>query len=138
MTAPETVLKPAAVQVATRRRLPRTRKALTHTFHIKGAETEHQGYLTVGFYDDGTVGEIFVKMDRQGSQVSGFVDAWSISVSMLLQMGMPLADICNKFRGLAFQPAGQTDNEHIHFAKSPIDYIARWLEMKYVDPEMAS
>jgi ribonucleoside-diphosphate reductase alpha chain len=117
-----------------RERLPDERKGLTHKFKIKSQDEDHRGYLTVGFYEDGRVGEIFVKMDSQGSQVSGFVDAWAIAVSMLLQTGTPLETICNKFRGHAFPPDGLTTNPKIRVARSPIDYIARWLEMKFVDP----
>lgn len=115
-----------------RRRLPNEREALTHRFCI-GEET---GYLTVGFYDDMALGEIFVKMSSQGSQVSGFVDAWAIAVSMLLQSGVPLADICSKFRGLRFEPDGVTDNSDIRIALSPIDYVVRWLEGRYVDSSL--
>jgi ribonucleoside-diphosphate reductase alpha chain len=117
-----------------RQRLPDERPGLTHKFTIKGPKQNHTGYLTVGFYEDGKIGEIFVKMDSQGSQVSGFIDAWAISVSMLLQTGTSLETICNKFRGHAFPPEGMTSNKKIPFTRSPIDYIARWLEMKFVDP----
>ena len=117
-----------------REKLPNERKGFTHRFLIGG---EHKGYITVGLYEDGRVGEIFVKMDRQGSQVSGFVDAWSIAVSMLLQTGTPLQEICNKFRSTRFEPSGFTDNKNIHIAQSPIDYIVRWLELRFVDAEMA-
>ena len=120
-----------------RKRLPDERKSLTHKFTIKSKEGSQKGYLTVGFYDDDSVGEIFVKMDRQGSQVSGFVDAFAILFSMLLQSGTSLETLCHKFRGFSFEPAGATDHEAIHFAKSPIDYIARYLEMKFVDQEIA-
>jgi ribonucleoside-diphosphate reductase alpha chain len=118
-----------------RNKLPNEREAITHRFVI-GGEERGKGYITVGLYDDGSPGEIFVKMDRQGSQVSGFVDAWAIAVSMLLQRGEPLAEICNKFRGSRFTPEGITDNEHIRIVTSPIDYIVRWLEGKFVDTEM--
>lgn len=116
-----------------REKLPKERAGVTHRFLIGG---QHKGYITIGLYEDGRVGEIFVKMDRQGSQVSGFVDAWSIAVSMLLQMGMPLKQICEKFRGSRFEPEGFTDNPDIQIAQSPIDYIVRWLEGKYVDNEL--
>lgn len=116
----------------TRTRLPNERNALTQRFVIGD---EFKGYVTAGFYDDGTVGEIFVKMDSQGSTVSGFVDAWAIAVSMLLQMGMPLADICTKFKGMSFPPAGFTNNPEIRQAKSPIDYVVRWLEKRFVEKD---
>jgi ribonucleoside-diphosphate reductase alpha chain len=113
-------------------RLPDERAALTHRFVIGG----EKGYLTVGFFGDGRPGEIFVKMNRQGSMVSGFVDAWAISVSMLLQTGTSLEIICNKFKGSRFEPEGLTENPNIRIATSIIDYIARWLEGTYVDPDM--
>lgn len=109
----------------TRIRLPDERDAITHRFLIGG---KHKGYITVGFYPDGKPGEIFVKMAQQGSQVSGFADAFAISVSMLLQSGIPLETICNKFRSMRFKPSGLTDNRDIPFALSPIDYVVRWLE----------
>lgn len=119
-----------------RERLPDERAALTHKFVIKAKQGDVKGYLTMGYYADGRLGEIFVKMDQQGSQVSGFVDSWAVSVSLLLQMGMPLAEIVRKFRGAQFEPTGMTDNPNIRIARSPVDYIARYLEGKYVDPGM--
>ena len=114
-----------------RRLLPNERAGLTHKFKIGPGEDEVKGYITTGCYEDGRLGEVFVKMDKQGTQVSGFVDAWSISVSMLLQAGMPVTDIMDKFKNMSFEPAGLTGNPEIPFAKSPIDYVARWLEKKY-------
>lgn len=92
-----------------------------------------KGYLTVGLYEDGTVGEIFVKMDKQGSQISGFVDCWAIAVSMLLQSGTPLDAITAKFRNVSFEPAGLTGNREIPFARSPVDYIASFLERRFLN-----
>jgi ribonucleoside-diphosphate reductase alpha chain len=129
---------------AVRRRLPADREAFTHAFeiHTKNPETEEletiDGYLTIGLYDDGCPGEIFVRMSKMGSQVSGFADAWAISVSMLLQTGTSIDIICDKFRGAKFEPSGRTDNNAIRFAQSPIDYIARWLEIKFVDGALAT
>ncbi len=119
-----------------RKRLPDERTALTHKFKIKAKEGTVKGYLTIGHYPDGSVGEIFVKMDQQGSQVSGFVDSWAVAVSLLLQMGMSLEEITRKFRGCRFEPSGMTDNPNIRIAQSPVDYIARYLEGKYIDMEM--
>lgn len=113
----------------TRIRLPDERDAVTHRFVIGG---EHKGYITVGFYPDGRPGEIFVKMAQQGSQVSGFADAFAISVSMLLQLGLPLKTVCDKFRSMRFEPSGLTDNPDIRFALSPIDYVVRWLELRFL------
>lgn len=121
----EIVSRPSAV----RNRLPSERSSITHKFKIG----EHKGYLSVGFYPDGGVGEIFVKMDQQGSQVSGFADAWSIAVSLLLQTGTPLEDICKKFKATRFEPAGLTGNPNIRCAQSPIDYIVRYLEGRFVN-----
>lgn len=102
--------------------------------------TRVKGYLTVGQYEDGTVGEIFVKMDKQGSQISGFVDCWAIAVSMLLQSGTPLTDVIAKFRNVSFEPAGLTGNSEIPFARSPVDYIVNYLERRFAraEPEEAT
>ena len=113
-----------------RRRMPAERESITHRFEIRGEE-KCKGYLTVGLYEDGTVGEIFVKMDRQGSATSGFIDAWAIAFSMLLQKGDSLDELCDKFMNTSFPPCGITDNEHVRIAKSPIDYIARYLKAKF-------
>lgn len=124
-----------------RERLPDERAGITHKFTIadrgdRGEIEVVKGYLTVGHYPDGRVGEIFVKMDKQGSQVSGFADAFAICFSMLLQAGVPLEELCRKFRGASFPPAGRTSNPNIRQCRSPVDYVARYLEGKYVDPEM--
>jgi ribonucleoside-diphosphate reductase alpha chain len=122
---------------AERKRLPDERPGFTHKFAILGGENGRvKGYITVGLFENGQPGEIFIKMDQQGSGTSGFVDAWAIAVSMLLQTGTPLETICNKFRGMSFPPNGMTENEKIRIAKSPIDYVCRWLEMRFVDPEL--
>lgn len=130
--------KPVVIE---RRRLPDERKSRTHKFEIRTQRNDERGipqpitvkgYLTVGFYDDGGVGEIFVKLDQQGSEVSGFVDAWATSVSLLLQLGMPLSDIVRKFRGSRFEPSGMTGDPDIPIAKSPVDYICRILEARYL------
>lgn len=126
-----------------RERLPTERRGLTHKFTINnrtddGSIEEIKGYLNVGFYPDGRVGEIFLKMDQQGGQVSGFADAFAIEFSMLLQSGWALEDLCRKFRGSSFPPAGRTSNPKIRQCRSPIDYVARYLEMKFVDPEMVA
>ena len=119
--------------MADREKLPVERAGFTHRFVIGG---EHKGYITVGLYPDGRVGEIFAKMNDQGTTVSGFIDAWAISVSMLLQLGMPLSEICSKFKSMRFEPAGFSDNPNISYAHSPIDYIAQWLEGRFVDTEL--
>ena len=116
----------------TRERLPAERRGITHKFVIHAKE-DHKGYVTVGLYPDGRLGEIFVKMDKQGSDVSGFIDAWAIAVSLLLQTGTPLQVIVDKFKNMRFEPAGMTDTHAIRFAESPVSYICRWLEKRFLD-----
>jgi ribonucleoside-diphosphate reductase alpha chain len=122
--------------------MPGERAARTFKFHIRytdkqGQPAQVKGYLTAGLYPNGHVGEIFVKLDKQGSETSGFVDSWAIAVSMLLQRGVPLEDIIAKFRGVRFEPSGMTGNPDIPFCSSPVDYICRLLELKFIDPELA-
>ena len=112
--------------------LPNQRDGLTHEFRIGAGEDAIEGTIATGCYEDGSLGEVFIRMDKQGSQVSGFVDAWAIAVSMLLQAGMPAQDITNKFKSMSFKPNGMTGNPDIPIAKSPIDYVCRWLESRYV------
>lgn len=123
-----------------RTRLPDERKSVNHRFILHGVDEEGiardwKGYITVGFYPDGKVGEVFVKMDRQGGTVSGFIDAWAIAMSMLLQEGVPLADLVKKYKGSKFPPSGRSDTKdnegRFMTATSPIDYVVRWLEMRY-------
>jgi ribonucleoside-diphosphate reductase alpha chain len=114
-----------------RRRLPDERKALTHKFQIGS----HEGYITVGQYDDGTPGEVFITMNKEGSTLSGLMDAFSTSVSVGLQYGVPLKILVNKFSHVRFEPSGFTANPNIRVAKSIIDYIFRWLGMKFLSPE---
>lgn len=97
-----------------------------------------KGYLTVGFYEDGTVGEIFVKMDRMGSEVSGMLDSWAIAFSMLLQRGADLCELIKKYKGAQFEPSGMTGDQRIPFARSPVDYICRILEYHYVPRSAAA
>lgn len=114
-----------------RNRLPETRPGVTHRFVLTANDGIYKGYITVGCYADGRPGELFVKMDAQGSTVSGFIDAWAIAVSILLQTGTSLRTICDKFRGMSFEPSGMTDNKDVRFARSTIDYIVRWLELRF-------
>ena len=106
-----------------RRRLPNERTAVTHKFDISG----HEGYITVGLYPDGQPGEIFLKMAKEGSTVSGLMDTLATSVSLALQYGVPLKDVVNKFAHVRFEPSGFTGNPEIPIAKSLVDYIFRWL-----------
>jgi hypothetical protein len=116
-----------------RRRLPDEREAVTHHFVIHAQGVQYDGYLTVGFYPEGDVGEVFLKLHNQGSTVSGFCDCWSIAMSMLLQRGARLGDLCEKYRGMRFEPSGSTDTPGIRRALSPVDYAARYLHRRYVE-----
>jgi len=114
-----------------RRRLPAERSAITHRFDIAG----HEGYITVGLYPDGQPGEIFLKMAKEGSTVSGLMDAFATTVSVSLQYGVPLRDLVNKFAHVRFEPSGFTGNQEIPIAKSLVDYIFRWLGSRFLSPE---
>lgn len=116
---------------ATRRRLPDERRALTHHFAVAGQE----GYLTVGVYDDGRPGELFIAMAKEGSTISGLMDAFATAVSLALQYGVPLEVLCSKFTHMRFEPSGWSANPRIGYAKSIIDYVFRWLEMKFLESE---
>lgn len=114
-----------------RRRLPDERQALTHKFNIGG----HEGYITVGLYDDGTPGEIFIVMAKEGSTLSGVMDAFATSISLALQYGVPLATLAQKFSHMRFEPSGFTSSRQIPYAKSFLDYIFRWLGSKFLSRE---
>jgi ribonucleoside-diphosphate reductase alpha chain len=111
-----------------RRRLPAERTAVTHKFDIAG----HEGYITVGLYPDGQPGEIFLKMAKEGSTVSGLMDTFATTVSVALQYGVPLRDLVNKFAHVRFEPSGFTGNSEIPIAKSIVDYIFRWLGSRFL------
>ncbi|MCP4921704.1 MAG: vitamin B12-dependent ribonucleotide reductase [Proteobacteria bacterium] len=112
-----------------RRRLPDERQAITHKFVI----ADHEGYLTVGLYEDGTPGEIFMTMAKQGSVIGGLVDAFATSVSMALQYGVPLDVLVKKFQHTRFEPSGFTNNPRIRIAKSITDYVFRWLALRFLE-----
>jgi ribonucleoside-diphosphate reductase alpha chain len=116
---------------AVRRRLPDERQSITHKFSIGG----HEGYLTVGMYEDGTPGELFVVMAKEGSVVSGLMDSFATSVSLALQYGVPLQVLADKFCHTRFEPSGFTGNPAIPIAKSITDYIFRWLSLKFLPSE---
>ncbi|HYS80825.1 MAG TPA: vitamin B12-dependent ribonucleotide reductase [Anaeromyxobacteraceae bacterium] len=116
-----------------RRRLPDERRSITHKFSIGG----HEGYMTVGMYDDGAPGELFVTMAKEGSVVSGLMDGFATSISMALQYGVPLQVLCDKFSHMRFEPSGFTGNPDIPIAKSITDYIFRWLSLKFLPSENA-
>jgi ribonucleoside-diphosphate reductase alpha chain len=114
-----------------RRRLPATRTSLTHKFSIEG----HEGYITAGCYVDGSPGEIFVTMAKEGSTLSGMLDAFATSISLTLQYGVPLRDMVNKFSHMRFEPSGRTENSEIPVAQSIVDYIFRWLASTFLSEE---
>jgi ribonucleoside-diphosphate reductase alpha chain len=118
----------AAQPRAVRRRLPDERRAITHKFSIAG----HDGYVTVGIYEDGQPGEIFLVMAKEGSVVSGLMDCFATAVSMALQYGVPLQVLVDKFSHVRFEPSGFTNNTEIPIAKSIVDYIFRWLASKFL------
>ena len=111
-----------------RRRLPDTRHSITHKFSVTG----HEGYLTVGLYEDGQPGELFITMAKEGSTVGGLMDVIGTCTSMALQYGVPLITLVDKFRHARFEPSGMTSNRDIPFAKSLIDYIFCWLGCQFI------
>jgi len=111
-----------------RRKLPDERAAVTHKFSV-GA---HEGYLTVGLYEEGQPGEIFITMAKEGSTVSGLMDSFATAVSLALQYGVPLKVLCDKFSHMRFEPSGWTNNPEIRYAKSIMDYIFRWMACKFL------
>jgi len=113
---------------ALRHRLPNDRDSKTHKFNI----ASHEGYITVGLYKDGTPGELFIRMAKEGSTVSGLMDSFATAVSLALQHGVPLKLLCEKFQHTRFEPSGFTGNPEIQIAKSVMDYIFRWLELRFV------
>jgi ribonucleoside-diphosphate reductase alpha chain len=113
---------------AIRHRLPEERASITHKFSIGG----HEGYITVGLYPTGQPGEIFIRMAKEGSTVSGLMDAFATSISLALQHGVPLKVLCEKFAHTRFEPSGWTGNEQIGYAKSLMDYIFRWLNLRFL------
>lgn len=116
---------------AIRRRLRDERYSLTHHFSIGGQE----GYVTVGLYEDGMPGEMFVRMAKEGSTVSGLMDSFATAVSLALQYGVPLQVLCDKFSHTRFEPSGWSGNPKIGYAKSLMDYLFRWLELRFLKGE---
>jgi ribonucleoside-diphosphate reductase alpha chain len=140
---PETVAKAAVQQViqaptkvvslSPRRKLPQERVSITHKFEIGG----HEGYITASLFEDGKPGEIFLTMNKEGSTLSGIMDAWAISLSLNLQYGVPLEVLINKYAHVRFEPSGMTNNKYIPMAKSIVDYLARWLALKFLETDRA-
>jgi ribonucleoside-diphosphate reductase alpha chain len=113
---------------AVRHKLREERMSITHKFNVGG----HEGYITVGLYPDGEPGEIFITMAKEGSTVSGLMDSFALAVSIALQHGVPLKLFCEKFAHTRFEPSGWTNNPDIGFAKSIMDYIFRWLQLRFL------
>jgi ribonucleoside-diphosphate reductase alpha chain len=119
--------RPAGPPMANRYKLPDERASFTHKFSIGG----HEGYLTVGLYPDGTPGEIFVRMAKEGSVIAGLMDSFATSISLALQHGVPLHVLIEKFKGTRFEPSGFTGNQEIPIATSIMDYLFRWLALRF-------
>jgi ribonucleoside-diphosphate reductase alpha chain len=138
LTSPQPAMEPARETQdpngpprAVRHRLQAERASITHKFSIAG----HEGYITVGLYPNSQPGEIFIKMAKEGSTVSGLMDAFATSISLALQHGVPLKVLCEKFAHTRFEPSGWTGNEQIGYAKSLMDYIFRWLNLRFLSGE---
>jgi ribonucleoside-diphosphate reductase alpha chain len=135
--APE-VVEPKVVEKVVyrpvRRKLPDERASVTHKFSIGG----HEGYITVGLYEDGTPGEVFISMAKEGSTISGLMDTLATSISYGLQYGVPLKFLVEKFSHVRFEPSGWTGNPQVPYAKSIIDYIFRWLGARFLGITEAS
>src|SRR5206468_4148240 len=119
---------------AVRHRLPEERASITHKFNVGG----HEGYITVGLYPDQSPGEIFITMAKEGSTVSGLMDSFACAISIALQHGVPLKLVCEKFAHTRFEPSGWTSNPDIGFAKSIMDYIFRWLHLRFLTGQQQS
>ena len=126
--APVTQIVEKVVYRPIRRKLPDERQSLTHKFSIGG----HEGYITVGMYEDGTPGEVFIAMAKEGSTISGLMDTLATSISYGLQYGVPLKFFVDKFSHVRFEPSGWTGNQQVPYAKSIIDYIFRWLGARFL------
>ena len=124
------IVSPRVTYKSTRKRLPDERPALTHKFSVSG----HEGYLHVGLYPDTELpGEIFIRMAKEGSTISGLMDAFATSISIALQYGVPLEDLCAKFSFMRFEPSGYTNNRKIPMAMSIMDYIFRYLSLTFLE-----
>ena len=119
--------RPAGPPPSRRYKLSDERHSLTHKFAIAG----HEGYVTVGLYEDGNPGEIFIRMAKEGSVIAGLMDSFATAVSLALQHGVPLNILADKFRGTRFEPSGFTGNQEIPIATSIMDYLFRWLSLRF-------
>jgi ribonucleoside-diphosphate reductase alpha chain len=132
--APVVQVEERIVYRPVRRKLPDERQALTHKFSIGG----HEGYITVGLYEDGSPGELFITMAKEGSTISGLMDSFATAISYSLQYGVPLKFFVDKFSHVRFEPSGWTGNQTVPYAKSIMDYIFRWLGARFLGPEFAA
>jgi ribonucleoside-diphosphate reductase alpha chain len=123
------VIREVIVEKPIRRRLPKSRQAITTSFSVGGAE----GYMTSGAHEDGSLGEIFMKLGKQGSTLAGMMDAFSIAISISLQYGVPLETFVSKFTNMKFEPAGLTDDPDVRMSQSIMDYTFRRLALDYLD-----
>jgi ribonucleoside-diphosphate reductase alpha chain len=117
--------------VASRHSLTPVRESVTHKFQIMG----HEGYLTIGLFESGQPGEIFIKMAKEGSTLSGLIQAYCRAFSLAIQYGLPVDEACRRFKGMRFEPMGTTSNPDIPEAMSIIDYVAQYLELHYVSDD---
>lgn len=121
------------IHASNRVKPPRTRNAVTHKFNVAG----HEGYITVGLYDDGTPCEVFVKSHKEGSTVRGLLDMLGIAISFGLQDGVNVDELAKKFAGMRFEPAGVCEGSEIEYATSIGDYLGRWLNIRFGDGSLA-
>ena len=134
VAAPTVKIEEKIVYRPIRRKLPAERHAITHKFSIGG----HEGYLTVGLYEDGSPGELFVTMAKEGSTISGLMDSFATAISYALQYGVPLKFFVDKFSHVRFEPSGWTGNPTVPYAKSIMDYIFRWMGARFIGEEYAA
>lgn len=118
-------------QTPNRRRLPDERNSITHRFNVGN----YKGYITVGLYEDGMPGEVFILMAKEGTMISGLMDAFATAISMSLQYGVPLSVLVNKFSHMRFEPSGATRNPNIRVASSIVDYVFRWMGMRFLSED---
>ena len=119
----------ATLTESRRESLPQTRRSVTHKFNISG----HEGYLTIGLFADGQPGEIFIKMSKEGSTLSGLIQGFCRAFSLALQHGLSATDAVERFRGMRFEPMGPTSNPDIPEASSILDYVARYIDVQFVE-----
>jgi ribonucleoside-diphosphate reductase alpha chain len=134
LTEGNDTLDAQAPPVAIRHRLPAERASITHKFSVGG----HEGYVTVGLYPNGQPGEIFVRMAKEGSTISGLMDSFATAASLCLQHGVPLKVLVDKFAHTRFEPSGWTGDENIGYAKSLMDYLFRWMQLRFLSGHQLS